>query len=82
MISSSEKRQVFKTKQGTIKSQDLKAIQWYMIQHNVKPMAINVFPYFHFKDSDGVETEVHLADVQDQYEEFKRLNHGSRKNAA
>jgi hypothetical protein len=76
-------RRVEKTAAGNIKAADLKAIQWYMIEHNLKPVATNIFPNFQFVDKlTGDHVTHHLADIQDAYKEFKASTHGRRKKAA
>lgn len=82
MSEPAQRPQVYKTKQGTIRSQDLKAIQWYMIEHDVRPMATNVFPHFNFKSRHGIETTVHLGDIKAEYDEFKKQTHGKRASGA
>ncbi|MGW5074026.1 hypothetical protein [Rhodococcus sp. NPDC004095] len=76
-----EKRPIPRTKAGEVKASDLKAIQWYKLQHGLKLVAPAAFPTYRFKTSDGEELEVHLSDIQDEYREFRQSTYGKRQAA-
>ncbi|QEX10925.1 hypothetical protein F6X56_14980 [Rhodococcus erythropolis] len=71
-----------KTQAGAIRASDLKAIQWFTIKHGVKPSAISAYPNFSFVHRDGSTSTVHLGDILDEYDEFKRTTHGKHQAAA
>lgn len=76
-----QNREVPRTKAGSVKAADLKAIQWYTLQHGLKLLAPIVFPTYRFRTSDGEELKVHLSDIQDEYREFRQATYGKRQAA-
>lgn len=72
------KRVIEVNKDGSVKATDLKAIQWYIVHHGLKLLAPSVFPTYCFRNEAGEEVKVHLADIQDEYRDFKKSTHGKR----
>lgn len=71
-----------RNKDGSLPHKHVKAIHWYLIQHQLKPYAHNAWPIFRFMDSEGKNIEVNLTEIVSEYEEFKRTTHGKRQVAA
>lgn len=79
---SQSNRQPKRTKSGDLRATDLKAIQWYTINNGYKPAATSAVPHIHFTTQSGEDVTVHLGDILDEYDEFKRATHGKRQAAA
>lgn len=71
-----------RNKDGSLPAAHLKAVHWYLIEHELKPYAHNARTMFRFMRRDGTNLEVHLKDILAEYAKFKEANHGSKKVAA
>lgn len=72
-----------RTATGAMKVKTYKAIEWYRIKHGLKYTASSAYPTFYFKDQDGKETEgISIDTILEEYEQFKKDNHGAKKVAA
>lgn len=67
-----------RTKAGALTSSTLKAVQWYCIEHGLKPDASSALPLLRFTDAAGNHHEADIADVVAAYEAFKQEKHGRR----
>lgn len=74
-------RKVTRTISGQTRASDLKAIQWYVIEHTLKLVAIAVWHEYQFVDRDGEQKTVHLGDILDEYDAFKKRTHGRKVQA-
>jgi hypothetical protein len=59
-----------------------KALRWYMIEHELKPYTLNAWPLFRFQDRKGKDVKVNINDISQEYDGFKKRNHGKRQSAA
>lgn len=64
------------------KTGDLKAIQWFCIEHQLKSHAIGAYPSFYFTDREGQEVRYNVRDIVAEYREFKGRTYGKRQQAA
>lgn len=68
-----------RTKAGALSASTLKAVQWYSIEHGLKPDASSALPLLRFTDAAGNHHEADIADVVTAYADFKKENHGKRR---
>lgn len=59
-----------------------KALRWYMIEHELKPYILNAWPIFRFQNRKGEDLKVDINDIVQEYDGFKKRNHGKRQTAA
>lgn len=74
-------RKLKRTKAGDIPAADLKAIRWYTDEHGFKPAASSTYPQMRFTARDGTEVTIHLADILDAHDEFKKNTRGKKRAA-
>ncbi|WP_298585156.1 hypothetical protein [uncultured Kocuria sp.] len=72
----------YRTAKGDLSAKLLKAMQWYSIEHGLKLTASSPFPIVWFKNQDDGINKVHMDDIMEAYEAFKKSTHGKRKTAA
>jgi hypothetical protein len=63
---------------GTVSAKVTKAIAWFLVQYQLKPMATAAYPIYYFRNSKGEEVQANVSDILDAYEahkaEYKRAN--------
>jgi hypothetical protein len=57
----------FRTGEGFLKAKSLRAINWYVEQHDLTLKAIAVYPTFYFGTSDGQEQGVDIEEIVSDY---------------
>lgn len=70
---------------GSVPAKVQKAIAWFVIQYELKPMATAAFPIYYFRNKAGEEVQANVADILDAHEahkaEYKRANKAKVKAA-
>jgi hypothetical protein len=67
---------------GSLPDKHRKAIEWYVMHYGMKPLSVSAWPVFHFLDHTSNRVTANLADILEEYEQFKRTTHGKRQQAA
>ncbi|MEV0360110.1 hypothetical protein AB0H71_29030 [Nocardia sp. NPDC050697] len=76
-----ERLKIKRNADGSLKAQDLKAVQWYMLDRGLKPKAASAFPIIYFNKPDGSEVQVNIVDIKEEYRAFKAASR-RKKTAA
>ena len=63
----------FRTGEGFLKAKSLRAIAWYVEQHDLTLKAIAVYPTFYFGTSDGREQGVDIEEIVGDYMDRDRF---------
>lgn len=70
---------------GTVKAKVSKAIAWFLIEYQLKPMATSAYPIYYFRNKDGEEVQANVSDILDAHQahmaEYKRTNRSKSKAA-
>ncbi|MBJ8343972.1 hypothetical protein [Antrihabitans sp. YC2-6] len=79
-----ERLRIKRNKDGTLRSSDLKAVQWYLIEHTLKPKAASAYPLIYFADRQGQEVCVNITEIVEEYRAFRKAaaKAARKKNAA
>jgi hypothetical protein len=63
---------------GSVKAKVMKAIAWYVIEKELKLMAVSAYPIYYFRNRSGEEVKANITDVLDEYDtyrlEYRRSN--------
>lgn len=56
---------------GSVKMKVSRAIAWFLIEYQLKPMATSAYPVYYFRNSKGEEVQANISDILDAHEAHK-----------